>query len=107
MPKRELSAAHKAKIAAGVRAYHACCRTAKTSTRARPKPTPKPKPRPATKKKRRAVLTQAARPATTKFAAAGARKRTQGQQRYDTALARIAAKYTNARDINKGLAFTT
>ena len=44
MPKgKPLSAAHKAKIAAGVRAYHHKC-ASKPKAKAKPKPKPKPPP---------------------------------------------------------------
>ena len=51
MPRKPLSAEHKAKIAAGVKAYHKRCRECehskgKPKTKAKPKPQPRQMPKP-------------------------------------------------------------
>ena len=108
MPRKPLSASHRAKIAAGVRQYHAQCR------KHRKKP-PKSKPRASKPKaskpkvskppRRRAILMPVARPMRSKLGnAAGKRRPTKGVKTYLSALARIQAWAPTA---SKKVVFTT
>ena len=98
MPRKPLSASHRAKIAAGVRQYHAQCR------KHRKKP-PKSKPRSSKPPRRRAILMPVARPMRSKLGnAAGKRRPTKGVKTYLSALARIQAWAPTA---SKKVVFTT
>ena len=100
MPRKPLSAGHRAKIAAGVRQYHAQCRKDRkktTKSKAQAKVSKPPR--------RRAILMPVARPMRSKLGTtAGKRQPTKGVKTYLSALARIQAWAPTA---SKKIVFTT
>ena len=104
MPRKTMGAAHRAKIAAGMRAYHAKCRKhcapakAKAKGRTKRAPAQKAKAPP----RRRAVLIAAARPMPRKVSTRAGP--TKGQKTYMSALARIQGWAPTA---SKKIVFTT
>ena len=102
MPRKPLSASHRAKIAAGVRKYHAKCRQHHKTPQ---KSKAKSKARASKAPRRRAMLTPVARPVRGKLGAtAGNRQPTKGVKTYLSALARIQAWAPTAP---KSIVFTT
>ena len=118
MPRKPLSAGHRAKIAAGVRQYHAQCRKhrekpPKSKPKASKPKASKPKaskpkaskPKVSKPPRRRAILMPVAGPMRSKLGAtAGKRQPTKGVKTYLSALARIQAWAPTA---SKKIVFTT
>ena len=123
-----LSAAHKAKISASLKKYHAKCRTCQQHAKKAAKPAKapakapakkkyallgtqakrlrrkaKPKAKPKPKKKRRVALVATKRPAAT--LPLGGRPSTKGWRTYATSVGGLESKYGGAVDLAPDLGF--